>query len=61
VLHKAVNKKKSRRLRWIGRAAWIEEPLNPCGVLARKPEGKGELGCSRHRGQRIILKCIYET
>jgi len=34
VLHKAVNKTKSRRLRWARRAACIDKPLNSCGVLA---------------------------
>jgi len=46
-------------LRWAGRATCIEEPLNPCGVLVGKPEGKGELGYPRHRGQSITLKRIY--
>jgi hypothetical protein len=56
-VNKTVN---SRRLRWDGLAACIEEPLNPRGILAGEPERKGKLGCPRHRGQRITLKCIYK-
>jgi len=43
-----------------GVVACIEGPLNPCGVLAGKPEGTGDLVRPQHGGQRIILKCIYK-
>jgi hypothetical protein len=32
---------KSRRMRWAGHVARMGETGNACGLLARKPEGKG--------------------
>jgi hypothetical protein len=40
---------KSRRMRWAGHVARIEEKRNVYGLLVGKPEGKRPLGRTRHR------------
>ena len=40
---------KSRRLRWVGQAACMEESINSYSVLVGKPEGKKNLGRPRRR------------
>ena len=40
---------KSRRLRWAGRVARMEQPRNACRVLVGKPEGRRPLGRPRRR------------
>jgi hypothetical protein len=40
---------KSRRMRWAGHVARIEEERKLCKVLVGKPEGKGPLGRPRRR------------
>ena len=40
---------KSRRLKWAGHVARMEQSRNACGVLVGKPEGKRPLGRPRRR------------
>jgi hypothetical protein len=40
---------KSRRMRWAGHVARMEEKWNAYGLLEGKPEGKRPLGRPRHR------------
>jgi hypothetical protein len=40
---------KSRRMRWAGHAARMGETRNAYRILVGKPEGKRQLGRSRHR------------
>jgi hypothetical protein len=40
---------KSRRIRWAGHVARVEEKMNACRILVGKPEGKRPLGRPRHR------------
>jgi hypothetical protein len=40
---------KSRRMRWAGHVARIEEKRNACRILVGKPEGKRSLGRPRRR------------
>jgi hypothetical protein len=40
---------KSRRMRWAGHAARIEENRNACRILMGEPEVKRPLGRPRHR------------
>ena len=47
----------SRRLRWAGHVACMEQSRNAYRVLVGKPEGKRSLGRPRPRWD-IILKCI---
>jgi hypothetical protein len=46
---------KSRRMRWAGHVAGMEEMRNAHKILVQKPEGKRQLGRPRCDG-RIILK-----
>ena len=52
---------KSRRLRWAGHVARMEEGRSPFKILSGKPPGNRPLGRSRHRWEnniRIDLKEI---
>jgi hypothetical protein len=49
---------KSRRMRWVGHVARMEEGRGVYRVLVGKPEGKILLGRSRRR-YRIILRWIF--
>jgi transcription termination factor 2 len=40
---------KSRRMRWAGHVARMEEKRSPCRLLVGKPEGKRPLGKPRRR------------
>jgi hypothetical protein len=40
---------KSRKMRWAGHVAWMEEPRNAYRILVGKPEGKSPLGRPRRR------------
>ena len=51
---------KSRRLRWAGDVARMEQSRNAYRVLVGKPEGKRPLGRQRDVDGRIILKWIGE-
>jgi hypothetical protein len=44
---------KSRRMRWAGYVARMEEKRNAYGILVEKPEGKKRLGRPRHRVDNI--------
>ena len=52
---------KSRRQRWAGHVARIEESRNEYRVLVRKPEGKGPLGKPRHRWEDNIKMDLREV
>ena len=45
---------KSRRLRWTGHVAKMEESRSAFKILTGKPKGKRTLGRSRHRGEENI-------
>jgi hypothetical protein len=45
---------KSRRMRWAGLVARMEEMRNVYKMFVRKPEGKRSLGRLRHRWEDII-------
>jgi hypothetical protein len=51
---------KSRRMRWTGNAARMEEIRNRCKVLVEKPEGKGPLGGPRRRWEDNIKMDLRE-
>jgi hypothetical protein len=40
---------KSRRMRWAGHVARMEEKRNACRILVGNPEGKRQLGRPRRR------------
>jgi len=44
---------KSRRMRWAGHIAHMEDMRNAYKILVRKPEGKRQLGRPRHRWEKI--------
>jgi hypothetical protein len=50
---------KTRRMRWVGNAARIEEKGSAHRILVGEPEGERPLGSPRRRW-RIILKFILE-
>jgi hypothetical protein len=50
---------KSRRMRWAGHVARMEEKRNAFRILVGKPEGKRPLGRPRRRWW-IILKWILK-
>ena len=45
---------KSRRLRWAGHVARVEQSRNACRVLVGKHKGKGALGRPRRRWEHNI-------
>ena len=45
---------KSRRLRWAGHVAHMEQSRNAYSVLVGKPEGKRPLGRPRRDGRKIF-------
>ena len=47
---------KSRRLRWAGHVARMEESMSAFKILTGKPTGKGPLGRPRHRWEDNIRK-----
>ena len=51
---------KSRRMRWAGHAACMEEGRGVHKVLEGKPEGKRPLGRSRRRWERNIKMDLQE-
>jgi hypothetical protein len=51
---------KSRRMRWAGYVACMEK-INAYRVLVGKPEGKRQLGRSRHRCDDNIQMDLRET
>ena len=52
---------KSRRLRWTGHVAHMEQSRNAYRVLAGKPEGKRPLGRPRHRWEDNIKMDLREV
>jgi hypothetical protein len=52
---------KSRRMRWAGNVARIEEERNVYRVLVGKPKGKGPLEGPRHRWEDGIKMDLRET
>ena len=52
---------KSRRLRWAGHVARIEQSRNAYRVLVRKPKGKRPLGRPRHRWEDNIEMDLREV
>jgi hypothetical protein len=52
---------KSRRLRWAGHMAHMEERRGACRVLARKPEGRRPLGRPRRRKDSNIKMDLREV
>ena len=52
---------KSRRLRWTGHVACMEEGRGVHKVLVGKPEGKRPLGGPRHRWEDNIEKDLEEV
>ena len=51
---------KSRRLRWAGHVARMEQFRNTCKVLVGKPEGKRPLGRPRRRWEYNIKMDLRE-
>jgi hypothetical protein len=51
---------KSRRMRWAGHVACMEEERNVYKVLMGKPEGKRPLGRARHRWEDGIRMDLRE-
>jgi hypothetical protein len=49
---------KSRRMRWAGKVARMEEKRNAYRILVVKPEGKRPLGRPRHRWMDNIKKDV---
>jgi hypothetical protein len=45
---------KSRRMRWAGHVAYMEERRDACKVLVGKPDGRRSLGRPRHRWEDNI-------
>ena len=52
---------KSRRLRWAGHVAHMEQSRNAYRVLVGKPEGKRPLGRPRHRREDNIKINLREV
>jgi hypothetical protein len=52
---------KSRRMRWAGHLAQMEEGRGVYRGLVGKPEGKRPLGCSRRRWEDNIKKKVQEV
>ena len=52
---------KSRRLRWAGHVALMEQSRNAHRVLVGKPEGKRPLGKPRHRWEDNIKMDLREV
>jgi hypothetical protein len=52
---------KSRRMRWAGHAARMEERMNAYRTLVGKPEGKRPLGRPRRRWVDNIKKDLREV
>ena len=52
---------KSRRLRWAGHVARMEQSRNVYRVLVGKPEGKRPLGRPRHRWEDNIKMDLREV
>ena len=52
---------KSRRLRWTGHVARMEEGRNAFKILTGKPTGKRSLGRLRHRWEDIIRTDLEEV
>jgi hypothetical protein len=52
---------KSRRMRWAGHMAWIEEGRGVYRVLVGKPEGKRPLGRPRRRWEDNIRMDLQEV
>jgi hypothetical protein len=50
----------TRRMRWAGNVARIEEKRNVCGILVGKPEGKTPLGRPRRRWVNTIKMDLKE-
>jgi hypothetical protein len=51
---------KSRRIRWKGYVARIEEKRSVYSVLVGKPEGKRQLGRPRHRREDNMKMDLWE-
>jgi len=51
---------KSRRMRWAGHVACMEEMRNTYKILVRKPEGKRPHGRPRHRWENNIRMDLME-
>ena len=52
---------KSRRLRWVGHIAHMEQSRNAYRVLVGKPDGKGPLGRPRRRWEDNIKMDLREV
>jgi hypothetical protein len=52
---------KSRRMRWPGRVAWMEEGRSMYRILVGKPKGKRPLRRPRHRWKDGIKMDLRET
>jgi len=52
---------KSRRMRWVGQVALMEERKGVYRVLVGKPEGKKSLGSPRHRWEDNIKMDLQEV
>jgi hypothetical protein len=52
---------KSRRMRWVGHVARMEEGRDVYSVLVGRPEGKRPLGRPRHRWENNIKIDLRET
>jgi len=52
---------KSRRMRWAGHVARMEEGRGVHRVLVGKPEGKRPLGIPRRRWEDNIKMCLREV
>jgi hypothetical protein len=64
ILHSSPNiirQIKSRKMRWAGHVACMEEERNVYKVLMGKPEGKRPLGRPRHEWEDGIRMDLRET
>jgi hypothetical protein len=52
---------KSRRIRWVGQVARVEQRRDACMVLGEKPEGRTPLGRPRHRWEDDIKMYLQEV
>jgi len=52
---------KSRRMRWVGHVARMEEMRNAYEILVRKPEGNCPVGRYRHRWEDNIRMDLREV
>jgi hypothetical protein len=52
---------KLRRMRWVGRVAWMGEERGVYSVLVGKPEGKRQLGRPRVRWEDNIRVDLQEV